>query len=86
MSIYNRQQVIDKLGEKGAMMPCEACGTQQWILPHAEGQVNSTPVILNMLLGAGISQTVSFVPTICVNCGHTRLFNIEHLMKAGDAR
>ncbi len=77
-----RTEVTDWMGEKGAIRPCEACGAQQWMVPHLEDGDKDAAIQLHMIVNNQLTDTVGFTPAMCVNCGNTRLFHIDAI-KAG---
>lgn len=73
-----RTAIANKIAEKSALNPCEACGNPKWLVPHADQPDDG--MMVSMLLGPGLGPTLRFTPAICTNCGHTRIFHVDTLM------
>jgi hypothetical protein len=79
---YSRAEVIAAITQKGLESRCESCGKSptEWTLPGDDVAVQASLVLTDTGEGQGLSVLPS-VPLICNNCGHTRIYNLEYLMK-----
>jgi hypothetical protein len=76
-----RRIVAEALSERNALGKCAACqSTPQWLLPTIEGTDDLE--VMAMVAPRDISLGFNFAPLICTNCGATRLFHLETLMKS----
>ena len=62
------------LSEKGAGMPCESCGHNEWVLLTNF----ATLVLQDSTKSSGLS-SYPVVAVVCKNCGNMRLYDREKL-------
>lgn len=85
-SRYTRQQVLDAMDRKGFEGRCEACGRegQQWTLPIDEetDHVQGASMVQGFHAGPPPTiETLTFAVLVCTNCGYTRHYILEYLMR-----
>lgn len=85
---YTRSQVIAAIQAKGVQLRCESCGKTDpvWTLPGEEkrDEVQMASLLKGMagaMTYAGALEVVPSVPLICTNCGFTRIYNLQYLMR-----
>lgn len=71
-----KREVAEKLKEKGAPRPCEACGTNKWsvgdYIVTPEGLARYPDGTLSSAPGDPIHPSILL---FCDNCGNTKIFN-----------